>query len=666
MKEKIIWLYNVALDMLTPLPHRQPMKLRVVKSILWVISGIALAVAIGRFANGLGSATALTDRTPWGLWVGFDVFGGVALAAGGFVIAATVYIFHLEKYHPILRPAVLTAFLGYGAVIVGLLFDLGLPWNIWHATIYWNFHSPLFEVAWCVMLYFTVLFLEFTPVVLEKSPFNRLYRIMRKATLPLVILGIMLSTLHQSSLGTLTLIMPFRLHGLWYTQNIPWLFFISAIALGLCMVIMESTVTSWLYERKPETELMQGLAKAARYVLSLYALLRFGDLAYKGKLGLIFTSGWDSFLFITEISLTLILPLAIFFSPLVKRRGWLTAGAMMVVIGFVLNRINVSGLATVTSTGTRYFPSWTEFMVSIGIVSASALVFFFFVERFHVYETEPIEVDEYELPKPDPVSGVRLMSPWNGPSRQYSLLFVLALAFGFLVLPEDAVRGAKTKPLPALDARLTTAVAMPVEGAPYRKLSLFDPLTDVLPEGGRMIEALLIDGNRDGRAVLFDHKGHQARQGQDASCGKCHHMNKPYSEATPCYQCHADMYSPTDIFNHDYHVKKLGGNSACAKCHTDPSAPKTRETATQCIACHNRMRSDNALVKVDDRSFQNEPATGYMNAMHRLCLSCHKSELARRPELSENFARCALCHEGVDMEKFKKMGPYTLENQASR
>ena len=201
-------------------------KLNTVKSILWALVSIGVVLAISRFSMGLGATTNLSDDIPWGLWIVFDVMGGVALAAGGFVIAGTVYIFHLEKYRPILRPAVLTAFLGYIAVAVGLLFDLGLPWRIWHAMILWQHHSVLFEVAWCVMLYLTVLALEFAPVVLEHKWFQHplfqtIHRLLKWFTIPLVIAGIVLSTLHQSSLGSLFLIMPHRLHPLWYTPILP-------------------------------------------------------------------------------------------------------------------------------------------------------------------------------------------------------------------------------------------------------------------------------------------------------------------------------------------------------------------------------------------------------------------------------------------------------------
>lgn len=183
-------------------------RVRKLKFVLWSIFGLAAAVGLVRFIKGLGSTTNLTDSYAWGFWIGFDVMGGVALAAGGFVVTMMVYIFKREEFHPFAKPAVLTAFLGYIAVVLGLLFDLGLPWNIWHMIIFWNPHSPLFEVGWCVMLYLTVLLLEFSPVPLEPfSAYAKIRAFLIKFRLMFVILGIGLSTLHQSSLGSLFLIM---------------------------------------------------------------------------------------------------------------------------------------------------------------------------------------------------------------------------------------------------------------------------------------------------------------------------------------------------------------------------------------------------------------------------------------------------------------------------
>ncbi|MDQ7086999.1 MAG: NrfD/PsrC family molybdoenzyme membrane anchor subunit, partial [Acidobacteriota bacterium] len=198
-------------------------------------------VLVRRFTGGLGAVSNLSDEMPWGLWIGFDLLSGVALAAGGFTITAIVYLLHLDRYRPIVRPALLTAFLGYLMVIAALLVDLGRPWNIWHPLIFWNPHSVMFEVGWCVMLYTTVLFLEFLPLVFERFRIQRALTLWsRYLTPPLVIAGVLLSTLHQSSLGTLYVIVPGKLHPLWYSPILPLLFFVSAISLGLAMTSVES------------------------------------------------------------------------------------------------------------------------------------------------------------------------------------------------------------------------------------------------------------------------------------------------------------------------------------------------------------------------------------------------------------------------------------------
>ncbi|MFH0903141.1 MAG: NrfD/PsrC family molybdoenzyme membrane anchor subunit, partial [Pseudomonadota bacterium] len=330
-------------------------RILVTKSILWFIVGAAAMVAVFRFWKGLGATSALTDLTPWGFWIGFDVMAGVALAAGGFVVAAVVYVFHRQRYRAIARPAVLTAFLGYLAVVFALLVDLGLPWNIFNMIVYWNPRSPLFEVGWCVMLYSTVLALELGPVVLESTrnaTLKRVYGGLKKATIVLVVIGIGLSTLHQSSLGSLFLIMPHRLHPLWYTPILPVLFFVSAVCLGVSMVTLEASVSSWLYRRKPEGEILAGLGKGAAVVLWLYAALKLGDLAVRGQLGTLLAGSFSANLFLVELTLAPLLPALLFSLPAVRRSpAYLAVAAFLGVAGVVLNRLDVGGLAMIETTG---------------------------------------------------------------------------------------------------------------------------------------------------------------------------------------------------------------------------------------------------------------------------------------------------------------------------
>ena len=668
MVKMIKELFQFAMELAFNSPSRSTARVRVVKGFLWFLAGLGAIAAAARLIRGLGATTNLSDVTPWGLWIGFDVVGGVALAGGGFVIAAAVYIFHLHRYHAIVRPAVLTAFLGYCAVMVGLVFDLGLWFNIWRPMFYWQHHSALFEVAWCVMLYSAVLAMEFAPVVLEKMPLPRLFKFMKTITLPLVILGIMLSTLHQSSLGTLFLIMPFRLHPLWYSSLQPLLFFVSAIGLGLAMVTLESLVSGWLYQRPDEIPLLSGLAKAGAVVLGIYTVIRLGDLALTGKLALLAQPTWESGVFILEMLLCAIIPMVLFAIPQVRnRKTGLLIGAATVALGFVFNRINVSGISTITATGSNYIPSWTEFAVSAGVVSGAALVFFFFIEHFSVFEEAPADPEgEISLPRRDPVSGTYLDAPWMGNGAVYSLIFILAAGLGFYFLPDDAVSGAQPKKTPVEIVKTITAIKSLPPGQTFSRLDLA-PNNAQPPAPAQSLQVLLLDANRDGRFVLFDHDGHQQRQGGKTSCGFCHHMNRPFDQATPCSACHRDMYLPTDIFNHDLHAEKMGGNQGCRECHFDPRLPKTRANTTPCLACHRAMTAPGSLVSGQDPSPQ-KPAAGDMDAMHGLCQKCHQQALAKRPELSENFARCAACHQESDPDFLRRLplypGPESAKSDA--
>src|SRR5574341_107099 len=238
------------------------------------IFAAGLYATVLRFSGGLGASTNLSDDFPWGLWVGFDVLCGVMLAAGGFTLTASVYIFNLERFRPIVRPTVLTAFLGYALVCVALLFDLGRSYRIWHPLVMWNPRSVMFEVAWCVMLYTTVLSLEFAPVVFERLRLERPRKILRAISIPLVLVGVMLSTLHQSSLGSLYLIVPNKLHPFWYSPLLPVFFFLSAIAIGLAMTIFESSLSAKYLRRHLELPLLQELGRIMLVVLLVYSVLR--------------------------------------------------------------------------------------------------------------------------------------------------------------------------------------------------------------------------------------------------------------------------------------------------------------------------------------------------------------------------------------------------------
>ncbi len=340
-----------------------------------------------RFTKGLGAATNLSDQFPWGLWIGFDVLCGVGLAAGGFALAAIVYVFHIERFHPVLRPSILTAFLGYSLVAVALLFDLGKPYNIWHPLVMWNPHSVMFEVAWCVMLYLTVLALEFSPAVLERFHLHRPLRVVKAATIPLVIAGVMLSTLHQSSLGSLFLIVPTKLHPYWYSPLLPVFFFISAVGVGMAMVIFESNLSSRAFGREIEMPLLEVLGRAMAVVLAIYGLLKFQDLWSRGALVHLREPSTETVLFLLEITLGLLIPLPmLLFRKVREDRDGLFAVAVLVITGFMLNRLNVSITGLEASSGVHYFPRWTEVAVTLSIVGVGFLLFSLAVRYLNVFE----------------------------------------------------------------------------------------------------------------------------------------------------------------------------------------------------------------------------------------------------------------------------------------
>ena len=350
-----------------------------------------------RAMYGLGAATNLTDRFPWGLWKGFNVLTGIGLGAGGFTVAATVHILNLKRYKPILRIALLTAFLGYSLMAVALMIDIGQPQRIWHPIVMWNEHSVLFEVAWCVMLYLTVLSLEFAPAVCERFGWRKVLSAVRLISGPVVIFGVVLSTLHQSSLGTLFLIVPEKLYGLWYTPLLPVLFFISAVCAGLAMVIFACWQSSQAFERHVPAPLLEGVARVLAVMLLVYHSVRFVDLFGRGALRLLMQNRMETWLFGLETAL-LVAPLLLLLRPSNRAKpGVLYLCSLMVLFGFVANRLNVSITGLEASQATHYIPKWPEVMITLSLISIGFAIFRMaalhlplFVEAERVEEPETI------------------------------------------------------------------------------------------------------------------------------------------------------------------------------------------------------------------------------------------------------------------------------------
>ncbi len=413
-------------------------------ALLMILGGI---VAVIRYWQGLGAVTNLSDSYPWGLWISVDIMCGVALAAGAFTVAAAVYIFGGEKYHMFVRPAVLTGLLGYVFVGVALLVDLGLPWRIWHPIIMWPEHSVMFEVAWCVMLYMSVLALEFAPAVFERFGWDRIHGLWRRlvpafsvivvafftyimshsvawavvvlvvfavvaAVVPslfasrpgvpiiLVMVGIVLSTMHQSSLGSLFLLMPGKLHALWWTPMLPINFFLSAVAVGFAMVIFEAMLSARFFGRSLEQGPLAGLGRLLCGALWICLAVRIIDVLLRGELGGAFVSG-KGFVFLVDVLVGLGLPALILSSA--RARESMTSlftAATLAIVGVVFNRLSVALLGMTIPGKVGYFPSIGEFIITIAMVSAVVLLFTLAAKIFPVFTRE--EQDGFGLPAAAP------------------------------------------------------------------------------------------------------------------------------------------------------------------------------------------------------------------------------------------------------------------------
>jgi Ni/Fe-hydrogenase subunit HybB-like protein len=361
-----------------------------------VIMGLILTVL--RFTKGLGATTNLSDNNPWGIWIGFDLLVGVALAAGGYVTSAAVYIFGMKRYHAAVRPAILTGFLGYALVVFALHYDVGRPWRLpYPFLISRGTTSLLFEVGACVATYLTVLFIEFSPAAMEWLGIKKARSIVVKLTMLLTIFGVILSTLHQSSLGALFLIVPSKLHPLWYSPYIPIYFFVTSVIAGLSMVIFESTLSHHYFHNKMDeahkaghNDLALGFGKAAAWVLAGYFIIKVIGVAVDNNWHYLAT-GYGAW-FLVEIIGFVALP-ALFYGIGVREKNtkvirWTAAWT---VLGIVVNRFNVSMVAFNYRLPAvdRYFPHWMEIGISVFIVTVGILVFRFIVTRMPIMYEHP-------------------------------------------------------------------------------------------------------------------------------------------------------------------------------------------------------------------------------------------------------------------------------------
>lgn len=364
--------------------------------VLLTLAAIGIALTIWRFAVGLGAATGLSDGYPLGIWIALDVVTGTALACGGYAVALIVYIFNKGKYHPLIRPAILTSALGYTIAGASVAIDLGRPWNMWKIPTYfwnWNLNSSLLEVALCIMAYVCILWIELSPAFMEKwavdgPPFlqkwsQRLLPILNKALIWIIALGMVLPTMHQSSLGSLMMLAGPKLHPLWLTGWLPLLFLMCCLAMGYSVVVFESVFSSTAFGRKPEMPMLISLQKIAAWGGLAFIVVRVADLAFSRKLH--FAAQLDLYgtMFWLE-NVLWILPLAMMLASPKPTLGCLFRGAMVIALAGALYRFDTYLVAFQPGPGWHYFPSVPEMFISFGLIALELAIYVAVVKYFPI------------------------------------------------------------------------------------------------------------------------------------------------------------------------------------------------------------------------------------------------------------------------------------------
>ena len=345
--------------------------------LFFIVAGSAAIVY--RLIFGLGATTNLNDSYPWGFWLGLDVLGGVAMAAGGFIIACAVYIFNWKKYRPIVRPAILTAFLGYLMAVVAICLDIGHPFRIWHPMFMWQYHSVMWVVAMHVIFYTTTLALEFSPMLFERLGWEKARKAVGRVMVGAVIFGVMLSTLHQSSLGAVYLIAESKMSPLWWDTKLPFQFLVSAVAMGLAMVSLETMLSRKFLGHEVDKDIFYGLARGTLISLSFYLLLKLYQLFVVAGVGLAFDGSLEANMYLLEMLIGVVIPVALLAMKSVRTNiHRIFSINLMVITGVLLNRLNVGLFSMETyfsSQGMSYSPTWMEFLVSLGIISLGIFLY---------------------------------------------------------------------------------------------------------------------------------------------------------------------------------------------------------------------------------------------------------------------------------------------------
>lgn len=356
-------------------------------SICLIISGIALYFTAKRFIFGIGSIANLNDGYPWGIWIAYDVVVGTAFACGGYVMALLVYVLNKGEYHPLVRPALLASMFGYTLAGVSVFLDIGRYFHAYNLYLPWqmNFHSVMFEVAMCIGTYILVLWLEFAPAFTEKWKLEKYRKFLDKIIFALIGLGVLLPTMHQSSLGTMMLMAGFKLDPLWHSSTLPLLFLLTAIIMGFAIVVFEATIASRVYSLGDETSMLAKVSRIMSWVLGFYLVIRLQNVFMRGEMGHAFSGSFLGNMFLLEnfLLITGFVILTFLRNNLTPRL--LFIAALLILIGGSLFRFNTYIIGYDPGTGWNYFPSVGEQMITYGLIAIEIAAYTLFVKYFPVF-----------------------------------------------------------------------------------------------------------------------------------------------------------------------------------------------------------------------------------------------------------------------------------------
>jgi octaheme c-type cytochrome (tetrathionate reductase family) len=614
--------------------------------VLAAVMAIGYGFGLARLLVGMGPVTNLTDQYPWGIWIAIDVATGVALAAGGFTTAALVNVFGRRRYHALERPALLTAWLGYTFVSIGLLFDLGRYFNIWRPLFNWQGNSVLFEVGMCVMVYLFVLTVEMLPALLGglkeqaagqggwarllkrfEVPLLLTRRVVRRVLPGFIVLGVVLSSMHQSSLGGLMLIAPTKLSPLWWTPILPALFLLSAITVGLPVVIFEGFLAAKSFRREPEMELLAPLGRIVPWFLGAYLIVKLVDVFVRNDLSVFLLDGEDTVSWLVEVGVGLLLPLLLLSRERVRNspRG-LFISACLVISGVVLNRINVFLVGFHPPFAEHaYFPAIGEIAITAALISTILFLYRFVATFFPVL---PADGSDESPPEDDDGTPDDRAFGWaRGIRRPSFLLFVGFIVF-YVLVHRQAITESERYTAPKGLARDTTSGPKPAVRTTPDAPASFSP--EAMPALLVLSSPLANAGTDDYEPVRFMHRAHATHT--DGDCTVCHHRVQ-------------DPEKPDDRVGREISQVDMTAfrPSTCGACHRLPDEPDapTRPGLKgayhqQCVSCHERVGETTAPVGCRD--------------CHRRFVPDHTALLELPDKVVEPraiTARCLECHPAV-------------------